>query len=315
MWTALIGAIRGLLTRHDAGTTRPPSEGESATQKVPLPTKADLRFTKVEDSLHSYRSVMAHQYFLEAEISWDFEYSQAIDSVPWDRPWGSMHPGYYQEWCIQLGLAWTLVEGLEVYAIPSYTWEYAYRRLQRAPVFVDWEYDVSDWGSAGAPVDKGFVPGRSSPSLLPEEAKQLDYYREQEENPHRQAALFRLHSYDDLVKVLASTVGDACGEVTVFGVSPGRGEKLVAFLRSPDRPSLDQFLEPGEVFVDLLFGHDLGYDDCVTVKSATNLDNSIRDLEQVYDAAIASFEQAAPGIQSESDSIVAVQRLASGSHS
>ncbi len=314
MWAALIGTICGLLTRRDADTSRPRREGESAVQEGSLRTKADLRFTKVEGSLHSYRSVMAHQYFLGESITWDFEYSQAIEaSIPWDRPWGSMCVEYYPEQCIPLGLTWTLVDGLEVYAIPHYTWGEAYRRLKRAPAFVDWEYDVSDGGSAGAPVDKGFIRSRGCRLGLPAEAKQLDNYREHEKHPHRQAALFRLHSYDDLVKVRASTDCDACGEITVFGVLAGRGEELVEFLRSPKRPSLDRFLKLREVFVDLLFGHDLGYDDCVTVKSVTNLDDSIRDLEQVYGAAIASFERAAPGIRSEPEAIAAVRRLASGS--
>ncbi len=88
MWAALIGTIRGLLTRRGADAARPRRGGESAAQEAPLPTKADLRFTKVEGSLHSYRFVMAHQYLLGENITWDFEYSHAIEASS-ERPQAS----------------------------------------------------------------------------------------------------------------------------------------------------------------------------------------------------------------------------------
>ena len=314
MWAALINAIRSLLARRKAERTLPPVAMASASSEVPPTTKSDLRFTKVDDSLHSYRLVLSHEHYADTEIAWDFEYSQAIEAwIPWDRPWGCLNPPYYSEWCVPMGMAWDLVETLEVYAIPNFYWDGAYSNLDRAPAIVDWEYRVLSESEPGNPIDYGFVPGRSCQSHLPKEVAQVDINRRHQQKPGSMAALFRIHSYDDLVKVLAPTSGDAYGEVTLFGVLPGRGEELIAFLRSTEPPSLEALLKPGEVFVDLLFGHDLGYDDCMTIKSASNLDDSIRGLEQAYTAAITDFERRAPDIHNESEAIEALQRLAAGS--
>ncbi|MEO6084653.1 MAG: hypothetical protein ABIQ18_16250 [Umezawaea sp.] len=223
------------------------------------------------------------------------------EDVPVDDPW----PGLFEEWsedgvllsrtpmteyavngvnceevAVYLGLLWRITEGGHRFAIPTYYRDEATRLLGRDPLFVDWEYDVE----AGAPDvdarDLGFVPGRACVPFRPEPTPW-----QREHAGH--AGLFDLRAPSDLVALLRATLGDAAAEVTVFAVQDP--DRLVAGLRSGNRPELTDLLQPGDVFADLVIGVDEPYSDSIIVVSPDDLTARITEVVIHAERRIAEY--------------------------
>jgi hypothetical protein len=223
------------------------------------------------------------------------------EDVPVDDPW----PGLFEEWsengvflsrtpmteyavtntnceevAVYLGLLWRLTEGGHRFAIPTYYRDEATRLLGRDPQFVDWEYDVEAGAPDVAARDLGFVPGRACVPFRPEPTPwQVEHAGH--------AGLFDLHAPTDLVAMLRATIGDATAEVSVFAVQDP--DRLLAGLRSRDRPELTDLLQPGDVFADLTIGVDEPYSDSIIVISPDDLSTRVVEVITHAQRRIAEY--------------------------
>ncbi|HEX6346605.1 hypothetical protein [Umezawaea sp.] len=226
------------------------------------------------------------------------------EDLPLDDPW----PGLFDEWtdngvllnrtpmteyavnnvnceevAVYLGLLWRLTEGGNRFAIPAYYRDEATRLTGQDPAFVDWEYNVEATAPDVVARDQGFVPARACVPFRPEPTPwQLEHAA--------RAGLFALTSPTDLIAMLRATIGDATAEVTVFAVQDH--ERLLAGLRSPDRPSLADLLQPGDVFADLTIGVDEPYSDSLIVVAHEDLTPRVTEVVLHAERRIAEYEPA-----------------------
>ncbi|MFD5069472.1 hypothetical protein ACIOEZ_17210 [Streptomyces sp. NPDC087866] len=209
-----------------------------------------------------------------------------------------------EEVAVYVGLVWRLTAGLARYAIPAYYRDDAERVLGRAPVLVDWEYEVDAEQLTGALRDKGFVPGRSAITIRPKPTAW------QVENTDR-AGVFPLVTPRDLVAALHAVIFDASSEITVFAVAPGpeRFDRLVAALRGPKRPTLAEVLGDDGVFVDLTIGSDLDNYDSVIVASPADMQPRVADLTADYARRIEAYEQRLHELRDVPDFLRAMRKL------
>jgi hypothetical protein len=88
--------------------------------------------------------------------------------------------------------------------------------------------------------------------------------------------------------MLRATIGDAAAEVSVFAVQDR--DRLLAGLRSGDRPDLTDLLQPGDVFADLTIGVDEPYSDSIIVVSPDDLSTRIREVITHAQRRIAEYQ-------------------------
>lgn len=190
-----------------------------------------------------------------------------------------------EEVAVYVGLVWRLTAGLARYAIPTYYRDDAERFLERAPVLVDWEYEVDAEELTAASRDKGFVPARAA----------VTFHREptsREVGNAHQAGLFPLATPRDLVAALHAVIFDASSEISIFAVEPApvRFERLAGALRGLPQPDLAGVLGDEGIFVDLTIGSDVGNFDSITVASRVDLRPRIDELTSDYVRRIETYE-------------------------
>ncbi|MHB9110522.1 MAG: hypothetical protein ACYDCO_26010 [Armatimonadota bacterium] len=191
------------------------------------------------------------------------------------------------ELALYLGLIWRLSKGLHRNGIPTYYRDYAAERLGKPFEFVNWEYKTEAWSADldGQPVthfeDHKFVPARSITGTRLSLTWAIVH----------QAGLFDLSSFQALADMQKETLNDASSEINLFCLNDGRKEMLLEELRRETPPDLSDFLQPGELFIDLLVGVDMGYLDAITVKSPVDISEQIDSLLADFHAAIQEYEE------------------------
>ena len=247
------------------------------------PEVKQIRFDAiVEDGLNVYR------------------YSPGID-LPVEQHWPGLYRGWYdgltpwteyavndnntEEIAVYLGLLWRVTDGLARYGIATYYRDAAAEILGQEPTLIDWEYEVDAEVLDPARRDRGFVPGRACVPIHPAPTVWQSEHA-------AQAGVFSIASPRDLVGLFQATLLDASAEVTVFGVEPGpdRFTALMQSLRGTARPSLASVLRPGDVFVDLTVGVDLGCYDSITIAAHADRAAHLQHLADDYGRRVAEYE-------------------------
>lgn len=225
------------------------------------------------------RPVRSHWPGLFADYG---EYQEAFGYSPWTE--FCVNNNNMEELLVYLAFAWRLTEGLRRFAIPAYYRDEAASLLGRDFDLVDWEYGVDAEKQLPGERDLGFTPARSRVPFGEPSDRQSE---------HRSGAgLFELTVFKDLVELARATTGDASAEITLIASQTTRsslGEQLRG-----SKPSLDKVLTPGDVFVDITIGVDLGYYDSIIVKSRDRLKERIEQLAREYEEAIMAYEQSIP---------------------
>ena len=196
-----------------------------------------------------------------------------------------------EEIAVYLGLIWRVTDGLARCGIPAYYRDEAAAILHQEPMLIDWEYHVASGELDPRRRDHGFVPGRSCVPIRPAPTGWQSEHA-------AQAGMFSITELRHLTGLLRATLLDASAEVVLFAVEPGP-DRLTALMRSLSgaiRPSLATVLRPGDVFIDLTVGVDLGYYDSVTVASHEGLTARLRHLAEDYDQRIADYEAKGGGL-------------------
>ena len=88
--------------------------------------------------------------------------------------------------------------------------------------------------------------------------------------------------------------------------------ELLDFLNTEQRPNLADFLKPGELFVDVGVGEDLGYYDYILIKSVSNIESKLQNLVQQYTQAITNYERNAANLATIEEALQAMGKLALG---
>ncbi len=206
-----------------------------------------------------------------------------------ERPWQQFAVSGMkaEEVAVLSGLAWSLgTEGRRCFAIPTYWRDEAAKELGTECELVDWEFAVEADVEDPAARAVGFVPARTP---LPSYGAS-DWQVSHEHN----AGLFALADIADLVALLRGMIfQDAAIEVNLFFVrdEPRRRAELAAGLRGGDPPTLSALLRPGELFVDLSLGIDLGYVDGLFVASHDDLDDVLTVQSAAYRNALSNYER------------------------
>ena len=146
-------------------------------------------------------------------------------------------------------LTWRLLEGRRRFAIPIWdrdraAWSLGVARHDLR--LVAWEYRVDVVEDEFVAADKGFVrPNTSIPLQPPPDAWEL-------ENRNR-AGLFELDAFDELTRLDYTLAPNQSSEIVLFGVNAEEhaDDDLVEFLITTTRPQLEEFLRPGDLFVEL----------------------------------------------------------------
>jgi len=180
-----------------------------------------------------------------------------------------------------LGLAFRLTAGLERWVLPAYYRDHAEKALGREPELVRWEFEVEipPDGSACRPV--GFVPAHAC----------VPYDSTVEERARAdRAGLFEIRTFRELAAANLALSSDASSELSLFGIMPGEIGRLTEALRGERKPELAELLRPGEVFVDVVMGYDLGYPDSLLIASRDDISERIEILRGETVAGLARFE-------------------------
>lgn len=163
----------------------------------------------------------------------------------------------------------------------------AARSIGKPFSLVDWEYSI-DAEKRAADRIQGFTPARvavSVPSTPWERA-----------HAH-QTGLFDVDTFTDLVH-LQQALWDANSSINLFAVAPGphRKQRLLASLRSPHPPQLEDVLEQNELLIDLTVGMDLNDWTSITVASLTDQRARLETLSTTFNTRVRTYESQAPSI-------------------
>src|SRR5690606_17777468 len=120
------------------------------------------------------------------------------------------------------------------------------------------------------PKDNGFVQGRSCIPSRPEPT-------EWQKNHKHLAGLFKIDKYQDIIGLELATFGDATSEITFFGLHSDKS-KLVEQLSASEKPTLNHILNDHGIFIDLVIGEDMGYYNCITIKTKNDITTTLNVL-------------------------------------
>ncbi|WP_219465522.1 hypothetical protein [Nonomuraea rhizosphaerae] len=208
-----------------------------------------------------------------------------------------------EEVAVYLGLAWAFTAGRHRLAIPTVGRDKAIHSLGQSYDFVTWEYGIDaeypDW-TARAP---GFVVPRV---MLPLQPGPTDWQR-----AHRyEAALFPVHDLRELTALSVATLSDVYGTVNLFGLADaGRKNRLLTSLRGRSKPELATLLAPGDVFVAITIGCDLGTYESLLVVAAGDHRHAWSAIIDEYRRRIHAYEDAVDSFRTFDDLFEALTAL------
>jgi hypothetical protein len=205
-----------------------------------------------------------------------------------------------EEVVVYVGLAWAFTTSRHRFAIPSWDRDAAIHYLRRQDFdLVAWEYRVEAEEPAWPVRDQGF--GVPLVSLGPD-ASQWQRAHEHE------AALFPVQTLRDLSAFTTMILMDSSGSLNLFGVG-GSKSRLVGALRGETRPALSSVLDPGDVFVDLTIGCDLGTYDSLLVVAPGDRRRQWDAIIAAYRERVAEYEAAVGSFQTFVDLFAALDAL------
>ncbi|GIH22328.1 hypothetical protein Aph01nite_06380 [Acrocarpospora phusangensis] len=188
-----------------------------------------------------------------------------------------------EEVAVYLGIAWELTARRKRYAIPAWGRDFVIERLGRNDFdLLNWEYSIdveqAEWGQR----DAGFSVPRNSLPIPP-----TDWQRAH----RREAALFAVPELRDLVALATVTLGDAFCNINLFAIGgDATKDRLVESLRSDEAPGMKNVLNPGDSFVDIAIGVDLGMHDSLLASAPGDHRAEWENIISEYRRRIISYE-------------------------
>lgn len=257
--------------------------------------------TSIEEGVFTYRYVSPVEGVIEKRwAGWgDFAaWADADDTPHYDDFNVINHNGRAEELALYLGLVWRLSHGLCRYGIPCFFRDDAAKKLRKPYDRVKWEYDTEaevtqeNWRRPENFVqDHGFVRAQSQASYPdPTPAEEAHRY---------EAGLFAIDAFASFADMQKVTLYDARSQVNIFCLSEQRKDDLLMALRADTRPTMQDILKTGELFIDLLVGMDMGFFDAITVKSVVDITPRLNAVLADFRQAILAFEARIVNIRSD----------------
>jgi hypothetical protein len=230
----------------------------------------------------------------------DVEAIDAIETKQWLNL--SINNNNQEEVAIYLRLAWGMLRNRAILGNAYYYSGDAAEELKQDGAIVRWQFEVDAEGPPGYAAALGFTPARSSVVIRPEPTEHQRYMRDK-------TLLFRLGEFGELATLLRSVLGDASGEISMFGTSTVGLEVITNRLRADTRPELGDVLGATDVFVDIGIGVDLG-NDYVLMASKEPLEPRLEPLRSEAELAIEEYERVISPYTSPAEALHLMERLA-----
>jgi hypothetical protein len=97
--------------------------------------------------------------------------------------------------------------------------------------------------------------------------------------------LFPIDSLSKLKDWPEDTFGDAYSTISIFGLKEDRKHALIAFLQTLENPQLKDFLQNGELFIDMVIGKEYGFFNSFLIKSKEEIGEEITAFENIVDSS------------------------------
>ena len=231
----------------------------------------------------------------------DSDAIEEIDAAQWYRL--AIDSNNREEVAAYLRLAWQLLGDHEVVANAYYWTEDASKALAQAGTTVRWQFEADVEGRPGYAAVLGFTPGRS---CVPSRPAPTDAHRSLRDK----TLMFRISSVPELGALVRSVLGDAAGEISLFGTTEAGAHRIVARLGTGERPAMSDLLEGDDIFVSISVGVDLGYNDAIFVASRHPLQLVLEPVRISVERAIAEYEAAIGPYVSPAEALALMERLA-----
>src|SRR4030095_8344807 len=112
----------------------------------------------------------------------------------------------------------------------------------------------------------------------------------------------------DIIGLELATFGDATSEITFFGLDSDKS-KIVSQLSTSEKPTLDKILSYQDIFIDLVVGHDMGYFNCITIKSKNDISSTLNMLtNELYNKGL-DYEQNLPNVKTIDDFTTEMRKI------
>lgn len=211
---------------------------------------------------------------------------------------------------VYLGFAWSLLQSLDCFVIPNYYRDDAAKDTNLTYESVDWEYKINPHWNDNISIDEHEVIDNSWFNTQPYILVQPIVAGWQ--STKNRAGLFHARSFMEFANLHFSTTNDAFSEISIFCLKPNRLYELAAFLRSSTTPDLIKFLAKDELFVHILLGIDMGYYDCILVKSGLDISTKVNSLAKQYELAVSEYENDSIKFQTLEQAMLRLDKLAKG---
>ncbi|MFE0147865.1 hypothetical protein ACFWY5_12000 [Nonomuraea sp. NPDC059007] len=209
-----------------------------------------------------------------------------------------------EEVAVYLGLAWAFTAGRHRFAVPTWARDEVIHYEGRQDYdLIGWEYGIdaerTDWPAR----DRGFVVPRN---MLPIRPAPSDWQRAHQ----REAGLFPVRDLRELTALTTVTLADAYGSVNLFGLTDlDRKTRLIDSLRGQRPPEMGTLLAPGDVFVDITIGCDLGTYDSILVAAGGDHRHDWEAIIAEYRRRIHAYESAIDSFHTFDDLFSALSSL------
>ena len=231
----------------------------------------------------------------------DADALEALDGALWER--FAVDNNNREEVAVYLRLVWTLLAGREVLGNACYWTGDAARWLGQAGAVARWQFETDAEGPPEYLAARGFTSARSAVQIHPPPTEHQRWMRDK-------TLLFRIRDFGELSILLRSVLGDAAGEISLFGTTEAGAQRVVGVLRAEEPPAMARILAGDDLFVDLGIGVDPGCNDYVLLASRSPLAPLVEPAVQELERAIQQYERTVSRFTSPSEALRLIATLA-----
>ncbi|MBN6054086.1 hypothetical protein JYK22_19250, partial [Nonomuraea sp. RK-328] len=199
---------------------------------------------------------------------------------------------------------WAFTAGRHRYAVPDGERDQTIHHLSRRDFdLIRWEYEIDaeqpDWPGR----DHGFVAAHN---VLPMGGAATAWQRAHQ----HEAGLFPVRDLRQLTDLTLCTLSDSEGNVNLYGLADlARKDRLLEALRGRTRPEPASLLAPGDVFVDITIGCDLGDHDSLLVVAPGDRRRHWQEIIDEYRGRVHAYEEAVGSFRTVEDLFSALDAL------
>lgn len=168
---------------------------------------------------------------------------------------------YSYQFHYYIALAEFLTEHLNKYVILRISPYLANQSFIKEVETVNWKYLLLANDYEGLGIDNGFIN-----------------IRETSDEEH---ALFSVGSLLSLRELPEDTFGDKVSNVSVFGLTSNSVSDLQHFLHSAKQPDLSEFLQKGDLFINIISSKQMGYYHSMLIKSNDDIETELDAFQNV----------------------------------